>query len=238
MEFVFTEIDKIGDIVARFPKAGDIFKHYNVDFCCGGNRPLAEAISEQKLNASEVLGQLNAAYANMQAASEQQDRDWQQAAYGEFIDHVVHTHHGYLHRELPKIRELTTKILRVHGGNHRELAKVHKLFHLLKMDLEEHLIKEEEQLFPAIKAYEQQPSSAQLQNAAELIEELESEHTAAGDILKEMRQITDQYRVPDDGCPTYRLTYDKLQELEADLFQHIHLENNIMFPRILREAGR
>jgi len=117
---------------------------------------------------------------------------------------------------------------------------VHKLFHTLKTELEQHLIKEEEILFPMIKRYEAEPSDDLYKNMKETTAETEEEHEAAGDILKELREITAEYTVPQDGCGTYRRTFEILEELEADLFQHIHLENNILFHRLgigLNEAG-
>lgn len=235
MEEKFTLQDQIGDIVAKFPGAADTFKKYRIDFCCGGDRPLIEAINEDNLQEEQVISELNQKYEENQQVSENKDIDWQQSSYSELIDHIVNTHHAYLNENLPKIGELTTKILRVHGANHQELTKVHKLFHRLKMELEQHLIKEEEILFPVIKEYEENPSQEQLEKTTSVIEEVEDEHDEAGDIVKELRKITADYLVPDDGCNSYRLTYQLLEELESDLFQHIHLENNILFPRLAKE---
>jgi regulator of cell morphogenesis and NO signaling len=144
----------------------------------------------------------------------------------------VETHNSFTTRILPEISEFATKILRVHGSNHKELFRIHKLFHSLKMDLEQHLIKEEEILFPLIKEYDINPSDQLLAKIQDTVRETEEEHTAAGDILKELREITNDYNLPVDACGSYRLTYEKLTELESDLFQHIHLENNILFHRL------
>lgn len=228
----FNSNQKIGEIVVKFPKAADVLKEYKVDFCCGGDRPLSEAIKEQGINEAELLDKINNLYDKF-LASRSENRKWEEAPFSELIDYVVNTHHAYLQNELPKISELTTKILRVHGLNHEELAKVHKLFHSLKTELEQHLIKEETIEFPLIKEYEKTKSEDSLNRAIKVVEELEQEHEGAGDILKELRKITNDYSVPEDGCNSYRLTYVKLEELEGDLFQHIHLENNILFPRLL-----
>ena len=109
---------------------------------------------------------------------------------------------------------------------------MHKLFNNLKTELEEHLIKEEEMLFPKIREAQNNPASGNGEEIRKLVNETEEEHETAGAVLKELRDITSDYTVPADGCPTYRLVYDKLQELEADLFEHIHLENNVLFPKI------
>lgn len=233
MEKVFTASDKLGDIVIKLPKVSEVFKRYNIDFCCGGQRPLAAAVQEQNLNESEILAALNKAYQEAESVKQDANIDWWQESLSDLIDHIVNTHHAYLNQELPRLSENVTKILRVHGVHHGTvLSKVHKLFHSLKMELEQHLIKEEEILFPLIKEFEKNPAAPLLAKIRTTVEEVESEHTAAGDILKELRSITEQYAIPEDSCTTFRLTYEKLEELESDLFQHIHLENNILFPRL------
>jgi regulator of cell morphogenesis and NO signaling len=211
------------------PKASDIFKEYRIDFCCGGNRPLQEAIEEKGLNEKEVLERLEKAYEKMQKYNSNQV-DFKLMKPGDLIDYIVNTHHSYLNTELPRISEYVNTILKVHGKNHGDvLFKVHKLFHSLKADLEQHLIKEEQILFPMIKEYDKNPSAEMIRKIAAVIKEIEDEHEGAGDILKELREITDNYAVPEDGCRTYSITFQKLEELESDLFQHIHLENNILF---------
>jgi regulator of cell morphogenesis and NO signaling len=158
--------------------------------------------------------------------------DWRLASFDDLVDYIVNTHHDYLYNELPKIGDLTTKILRVHGRSHPELAKVHKLFHTLKLELEQHLIKEEQTLFPRIIDYEEDPSLDKLNELLEVIEELEAEDIGTGDFLKELSAITKGYAIPGDVCSTFSLTYQKLKNLELDLFTHIQLENNVLFPRL------
>lgn len=233
MKYVFSINDKIGDIVVKLPKAGDVFKEFQIDFCCGGGRTLSEAIDEKRLNEEDVLRKLQKAYEKTQELKDG-NNDWIKASFSDLIDYVINTHHAYLNEELPKLSQLTKTIYRVHGSNHSELSKVYKLFHTLKMELEEHLIKEEEIVFPLIKEYESNQSHETLEKALKTIEELENEHDAAGDILKELRKVTENYTMPSDGCESYGLTYRGLELLESDIFQHIHLENNIMFPRFSR----
>lgn len=160
------------------------------------------------------------------------DTDWRKLSSNRLIDHIVNIHHMYLQRELPLLGEFVTKILRVHGREHSELAKLHKLFQLMKAELEQHLIAEEETVFPLIKELENNPSLPLAEKTASAIAELEAEHSGVGDLLKEMRAVTDDYELPASACRTYTLTFQKLQELELDLFQHIHLENNILFQRV------
>ncbi len=236
MNHTFSAADSIGNIVVNFPKAIETFKEYNIDFCCGGQRPLAEALKEQGIQESEVLNKLNQAYNSFQEGL-RQGMDWRTASFSQLIDYIIQQHHTYLNNVLPALGQLIAKILRVHGEHHIELAKVHKLFNSLRTELESHLIKEEESVFPLIKQYEKNPSPELLDKTLRLINELESEHTGAGDILKELRKITDQYQTPADGCTTYGLTYQKMYELESDLFQHIHMENNILFPRLQALKG-
>lgn len=226
----FNTNQSIGEIVSIMPKASEVFKKYNIDFCCGGHRHLSEAIREQKLNEREVINKLDEAYEETRRIINQVD--YRTMPYSELIDYIVNTHHAYLKKSLPEISQLTTMILRVHGVNHSDLFKVHKQFSTLKTELEQHLIKEEEILFPLIKEYEKIPSTDLLNKIRTVIKETEEEHEAAGDILKELRKITNDYMVPEDGCGSYKKTFEWLQELEADLFQHIHLENNILFKRL------
>lgn len=223
----FNVSQTVGDIVSIMPKASEVFRKYNIDFCCGGNRPLKEAISEQKLNEQEILEKLDEAYEETRKFTD--SVDFRKMSPSELIDYIESTHHVFVKGILPEISELTTKILRVHGPTHSELFKVHKLFHNLKTELEQHLIKEEEILFPMIKQYDSEPSRELLDRIKKVMKETEDEHETAGGVLKELRKITEEYKVPEDACSTFCTTYQKLQELESDLFQHIHLENNILF---------
>jgi len=224
----FRVSDKIGDIVTIFPGASNLFLEYRIDFCCGGNRPLTVAIKEQNLDENKILNLLNERYVEFQEKNEK-FIDWAKEKPSKLVDYIVDKHHAYLNEELPKLSELTLKILKVHGESHEELFKVHKLFNTLRIELEEHLIKEEDVLFPAIKKYEVEKTSDNREKMINLLNELEQEHTGAGDIIKELREVTNHYIVPEGACRTYELTYRKLRELELDTFQHIHLENNILF---------
>lgn len=231
MEQVFTESSKLGDIVTKFPKAGDFFKEHKIDFCCGGNRPLSEAAAERNLQVEELVQTLNKLYSERPA--DDPDRNWSEASLAELIDHIVHTHHSYLMEELPDLSQYVTKILRVHGPSHPEIAEVHKLFHAFKADMEQHTIKEEADAFPIILKFEKDPSDENFAMVERIIHKLEEEHDEAGDILKKLRQVTNDYALPADACATYRMVYQRLQDLESDTFQHVHLENNILFPRAI-----
>ena len=160
------------------------------------------------------------------------DTDWRRASYSQLINHIVNRHHKYLQAELPVLSEFVAKVYRVHGSRHPELAEINRRFHEMKLELDEHLIAEEELLFPLLLAYGENPTEDRRMRAMARVDELESDHRSVGDILRELRELTSDYTLPEGACKTYQLTYLKLQELESDLFEHIHLENNILFPRV------
>ncbi len=226
----------LGEIVAAFPTAALIFKKYRIDFCCSGDRPLALAVEAKKLNVQDVIKELDEAYA---AEAERKDRgvDWQSVDYASLVDHVVHTHHAYLKQELGGIAEFTNRIRNVHGSRHPELVRLDELFRQVRAELESHMQKEEAQIFPLVKQYAADGSRQALADAVKTIDELEAEHSAVGELLEEMRVITSDYALPPDACRSYTVTFQKLEELEDDMFQHIHLENNIMFPRLEKELS-
>ncbi|WP_102347918.1 iron-sulfur cluster repair di-iron protein [Bacillus sp. Marseille-P3661] len=222
----------VGDIVTAFPQAADLFKKYRIDFCCGGNQPLKEVIKEKELNEQEIVDQLNDSYSKAQTQNGN-EVNWSDASNLKIIDHVIHTHHAFLNEELPQLGQFVTKVYRVHGMNHPHLAEVYNKYHDLKKELIEHLIKEEQSVFPLIKDYDENPSSDKLESLKKAIIELESEHDQAGDLLKQIRELTNDFTLPPGACMTYTLTYQRLEALETDMFTHVHLENNILFPRIL-----
>jgi regulator of cell morphogenesis and NO signaling len=232
---MFNEEWTVGQIVTAFPKASDLFKSYKIDFCCGGNRLLGDVLHERNLPADELLAKLNELY---EKASEKVEKDWMSVPYSELIDHIIQKHHAYLAEELPQLSFYVTKVLRVHGTDHPHLAKVHKLFNELKTELEQHMMKEETKAFPLILQFEQHSTSENEKTMKQVIQELVSEHDTAGDIIKEIREITNDFTPPADACRTYRLVYQRLEQLESDLFEHVHLENNILFPRVLAEKAK
>lgn len=226
---------KVGDIVNLVPQTADLFKQYKIDFCCGGNRPLAEVMQESNLDEHQLLEQLNGVYQQFQER-ESGNRNWNGASFREIIEHIVYNHHAFLNEELPELSPYVTKVLRVHGRKHPHLAEVHRLFHELKTDLEQHLITEEQADFPMILDYAKNPSPDKLEKLKAHIQSLTEEHETAGTILKKLREATDDYTLPPGACRTYTLVYRRLEALEQDLFQHIHLENNVLFPKVLQEA--
>lgn len=164
------------------------------------------------------------------------ETDWRAAPLGALLSRIVDMHHAYLRQELPLLSGFTNKIHRVHGDRHPELGALDQLFHALKAELDAHLDEEEQELFPLVAAYARLGAQEDLTHAIQALDGLESQHEAAGKLLAAMREVTGGYTLPPGACRTYTLTFQKLRELESDLFMHIHLENNILFPR-LREAA-
>ncbi len=226
----FIKSDLLGQIVATFPGAGDYFMVNHIDFCCGGERSLETALSGMENDVDEILAGLNTLYEKFQK-DEVQFEDWAKSDKQSLINHILKEHHQFLKEELPAISVLLFKLLGVHGKQHEELFEVHKKFNMLRTELESHLVKEEVWLFPALIQYEITKQPILLKELETLVETIESEHVGAGDLLKSLRAITNHYTVPKDACTTYALTLTKLQALEKNTFEHIHLENNILLRR-------
>ncbi len=217
----------LGEVAIIYPGAINIFMDLDIDFCCGGNRSLEEALQEKNYNTQAVLKDIQNQY-EKDVAEGTEIQDFNNLSKTALIEHIIKTHHEYLRNNLPRIESLTETIYRVHGENHYEMLNfVNESFKALKKELEDHLEKEETILFPKVEQYEKGLlEKSELENT---IEELESEHDAAGDILKGLRKMTSGYTVPAGGCNTFVFAFEKLEEMEKDLFQHIHLENNILF---------
>lgn len=216
----------VSDIVSEMPRTGDLFRELRIDFCCGGKMPLQQAAEERGLNTEEVLGRIQ------QIAREEAERQELKPSSLEpeaLIAHIQHKYHEALREELPALTPYVTKLARVHGGHRPYLLRVQEIFSLLKHDLLDHTTDEDQNVFPLLSAYFRNPSEA---NAAALrphLTELESEHEAAGKLLKELREITGDFVPPMDACGTHRLVLNRLEALEKDTFEHIHLENNMLF---------
>lgn len=235
VETMFTSSQPVGAIVAAFPGASNLFKASGIDFCCGGGRPLGDALRQRGIPEQPFLAALHQAYAEAQHRREAAQTDWRQAPLSTLIDQIVNVHHAYLKQELPLLEAFVNKIHLVHGERHPELQRLNEQYGALKSELESHLSSEETDLFPKIRAYEQTGAGSDLARALDTLEELEAEHLAAGNLLAAMRTETSDYTLPADACRTYTLAFQKLADLESDLFNHIHLENNILFQR-LRQA--
>lgn len=227
----FTAQDTPADIVKIFPKASDLFKERSIDFCCGGDVPLEESFANKSLDGEAILTELNDTFQQW-ATEGNTAKDWTTVPLSEIVDYIVYHHHAYLEEELEPLSGFVTKIFRVHGADHPHLKELHRLFHEFKAEMEAHSIKEEQEVFPLIKKYERNPSEALLEEIRIANGGLEDEHDAVGDILKRMRVITNGFTPPLNACGSYRITYARLSELETNTFEHVHLENNILFKRL------
>ncbi|NLK99025.1 MAG: iron-sulfur cluster repair di-iron protein [Epulopiscium sp.] len=212
----------IGTIVAELPKAVQIFKEYGIDYCCGGHRLLTDVMKEQNIASDELYEKLQQADEERKNLYSSQGNNFKEMSPQVLSAYIEDTHHGYLRKTLPEIAELLSIVLRAHGKNHKELFEVYRLYGQLKADLEQHLLKEETLVFPIVGEEEE------LNQIKELTHEIITEHEAAGEVLRELRRITKDYQLPADACETFAKTYKNLEELEQDLHQHIHLENNIL----------
>jgi regulator of cell morphogenesis and NO signaling len=233
MTFPFTTDSIVKDIVNKFPKSSDIFKKYRIDFCCGGNIPLVDAISALSIDTDSIMADLKVAYEKF-ANVETNPEVWTESDTNTIIDHVISQYHRPLEEELTALSPYVTKISRVHGDNHPELLKVNELFYEFKKEMLEHCAKEEEVVFPLIRKLANNEVEDRAAASAQIIE-LEKEHDAAGAILMQIRELTSDFALPVDACGTYTLVFKRLEELEGQTFMHVHLENNILFPRYINE---
>ena len=218
----------LGDIVSMRPSLATDLERRGLDYCCHGGRSLADAAREAGLDAQIVAEELSATDVGEPAAA------WATFGPAELVDHIETVHHQYLWAEMPRITALVDKIVSVHGDRHPELAEVQRLYNELRADIEPHLNREEQELFPMIRelaATTGGPESHDADIVAQ-IELLAAEHETVGDLLDELHRVTSGYTTPADGCASYAACYRALAELEADTHLHVHKENNLLFPAV------
>lgn len=231
MEKLIRKDYSLGEVVTVYPAVVKKFNDMELDYCCGGNKSLELALKEKGVDVDKFVEDLNKEFKEFKFENSQYV-DWREKSSEELISHIVETHHGETFRLLKEIDPLMVKVFRVHFSHDPELLmKVHSLFGKLKCELEEHLLKEENILFPLMIKYDKAKDKEEKKEIEEDIRIIVNEHEAAGDILKELAEVTDDYKVPEWGCISFKLLYDYLHDLEKDLFIHIHKENNILFPR-------
>lgn len=222
----------VGQWVTENPGTSRILEALRIDYCCGGGKPLREACIERGLNTQQVLDQLEQAALDVGSFSALR---WDEASLTELCDHIEQTHHAYLKTELPRLQQMIDKVVSAHGARHPELSAVKQNFAALQAELVPHMFKEERILFLAIRQLEETaaPLSFPFGTVANPIRMMEFEHGNAGHALAEIRSATRDFAVPDDACNTYRVMLDGLEGLELDMHQHVHKENNILFPRAI-----
>ena len=234
----------VREFAIQIPSATRVFEALKIDYCCGGNQPLTEVCEQNGLELQDVLQLLDRAEhptiaTATQPATVQAKSDPQSMSLTGLINLIVEKHHSYTRHELERLTALLDKVCAAHEANHPELLDIRTQFHILRGELEPHMLKEERILFPYIMRLETavtQKQSAPFAPFGEVsnpIMVMTREHETAGEILRTIRELSRDFTTPDDGCFSYRTLYNELAAFEADLHQHIHLENNILFPRSL-----
>lgn len=231
----------VREVALQIPASTRVFEKLKIDYCCGGNRPLTEACVSAGVDVEKVIEML--AVVGQANTSENDTVEFQNLSLSELVTHIVDTHHVFTKSEMDRLEALTAKVIGAHGANHPELLRVGELFQRLCADMKPHMFKEEQILFPYMVAMEQAmaqkqpPPFAPFGTVNNPVRMMMMEHDTAGDILRELRGLTSDYKVPSDGCISYQTLYQALDAFEKDLHQHIHLENNILFPKAVELEG-
>jgi regulator of cell morphogenesis and NO signaling len=227
-EFLATTV---GQLVVEKPSRSRVFERFGIDYCCGGKLPLGEACARAGVTGDDVLSALTESDRSSDAS--EADNDWSSAPLTDLIDHILSEHHAYLRCELPRLSDMASKVVRAHGERFPWVVECEKVLAELRAELESHMMKEEQRLFPMIRKLEaaDAPSAFHCGNLQNPITVMEHEHDNAGNALAQLRSVSNGFTPPKDACNTFRAWLDGLSELEADLHEHIHEENNILFPR-------
>lgn len=221
------EINKntpVGKLATAHPLATRVFHRHGIDFCCGGGKALEDACKARNIEVETVLEEINKEL----AATDETSQRWDEASFEDLVGHILTVYHQPLHEELPRLDVMARKVLQVHGDKAPDvLPELVSVFAELRYELEQHMFKEEQVLFPMI-------LQGQGRMALGPIEVMQHEHESAGQALRRLRELTNDYTVPECACNTWQALWHGLAALEADLQEHIHLENNILFPRALK----
>jgi regulator of cell morphogenesis and NO signaling len=229
-----TTTKTVRDYALEAPQTIRLFEKLGIDYCCGGNRPLDEACAAANLSLDDVLRQIDAATAEPILPTEHELRA---GSLAELIRHITQTHHVFVRNEIPQLENLIEKVSSKHSANHPELPNIRAVFHGLGQELLTHLMKEEVILFPYFERMEEAVLQhepilpAPFGTVANPVRAMEREHDSAGAALKALRELSHDYNPPSDACVSFRALYAALAAFEKDLHQHIHLENNVLFPR-------
>lgn len=223
---------KIGRMVADDYRCATVFRKYGIDFCCGGGRKLQEVCDEEGHSITDVTTELEALINDESTPI----NDFDNLSLSELSDYIIEKHHTYVKEAIPPLEEFTSKVARVHGDRLPEVIEISNYFMTMANELISHMMKEENILFPAIKQVQEhadkglgKPASP-FGSVANPIGVLEMEHDATGDAMKMIRELTNDFTPPAGACMTHRVSYHKLEEFETMLHEHVHLENNILFP--------
>lgn len=225
----------VREVALQMPESTRLFERLKIDYCCGGNQPLADACASAGLDVDalvEMLGEVT-------RTNDTTELDFQNTPLNDLIEHIVNTHHVFTKSEMDRLEALTDKVVGAHGENHPELLQLCEFLKVLCADLRPHMFKEEQVLFPYIVSMTRAADRnlrapfAPFGTVNNPVRMMMKEHDIAGQILRELRTLTSDYKVPPDACISYRTLYEALENFEKDLHQHIHLENNILFPKAL-----
>ncbi len=231
----------IGELATEVPGATRLFEKLGIDYCCGGGSSLEAACSSAGLSLEEVS--LSLEHAKEIEKQPNPYKDWRQRRLSELISHITTTHHVFTREELARLNPLFDKVCSVHGQNHPELLTIYRSFRALSQELTLHMQKEEQVLFPYVVRMEQEvlahgtPPNSPFGTVKNPVRMMMKEHDQAGDVLTQIRKGSSNFTVPADGCSSFRSLYQSLAGLEEDLHQHIHLENNLLFPRAIEMEG-
>jgi len=226
---------QLKEIVSSNFKTAEVFEKYNIDFCCNGNRKLQDVLTERNINSEEILNELIKIF-DKEVPSNENFIEWNLI---DLVNHIVNVHHSFVRDSIPKIKMHLEKVNAQHGEKYSYLYEVKSLFEKISIELENHMMKEEKVLFPLIKylidteKFNERPKTQGYGSIKNPIRQMELEHDNAGNIMHTIRKITNNYSLPEDACTTFSLTYDELKYFEKDLHIHIHLENNILFPKAI-----
>jgi regulator of cell morphogenesis and NO signaling len=229
--------ETLGEIAAKDLRKAEVFKKYGLDFCCGGKKTVKEACAEKGLDVTKIEQELQNSDKTSFTARPLPYNDWNL----DFLaDYIVNTHHSYVTKSIPDIRNYAAKVAKVHGDNHPELLRINQLAQEVCDEMSSHMVKEETVLFPYVKELVAAKKNGNakvkfggLDTVETPINMMEMEHEVVGNNMDEIRKISNNYEVPEDGCASYSFLFKTLDEFENDLHIHVHLENNILFPKAL-----
>jgi regulator of cell morphogenesis and NO signaling len=222
----------VGAVVAENFRTASVFAQFGIDFCCKGGITLEEACLQKKIQLEELIQELQG-----KAQKDPEETDFRSLSQADLIDYIVSVHHAYVREFSPQIKNFLEKLCSVHGENHPELFEIKNIFAQVHDSMLMHMMKEERILFPFIKSLleaqkkQSKPSNVPFGHIENPIKMMELEHEAEGERLRKIAALCEHYTPPADACQTYKTTLSMLQAFEADLHKHIHLENNILFPR-------
>jgi regulator of cell morphogenesis and NO signaling len=223
----------IKEIVTHDFRTAAVFEKYSLDFCCGGGKTIDQACKEKEIDASRVFDEL------LGHAPSSVPSPFSQMDMSDLISHIVGTHHAYVRGAIPALLTHTQKVATVHGGRHPEVIEIARRFKAVAGELQAHMMKEEQILFPYIRSLDQaekqgtSPVRPPFGSARNPIAMMEAEHQSAGSEMYEIRSLSNAYTPPADACTTFKVSYLELQQFELDLHTHVHLENNILFPQAI-----